>query len=368
MTGLNRGFSVLFQNAHLFGRTGRYLVQGAWEETPFYYRDHERLPKLIQAYKKSEADVIGVAEGWDEEMGAEVQSGLQSEYPYHFVAPATPGIGGVIDGLYERWPRLAGRLFGPDGGYVNRFTQAHYTPPKPGLLSEIGSYLSEDLLVRGLGLAVRGLALSPANDVFGAGLWFFSRYPIVSANFHPHEDRADWEMLAGKGVINAVVKFEEGAEVMFSLGHYQEGVSPRTILAREAQHRKARTRTRDFKGGVIHFGDSNIIAGSKEYERMMAILGLEDAKIGDTYHEPNAFQDKMKAPRGEKPRSQRIDYITYNSALSLHSAGVVPHLSGLSDHEAIEARFIFEHLSSAQDLASSGEFLIAAAGAAAAAG
>jgi endonuclease/exonuclease/phosphatase family metal-dependent hydrolase len=279
-------------------------------------------------------------------MRVEMEAELRSEYPYRVVSHAGRGIGRAIDDFQEAWPRLAGLMFGSCGGIVNYFTKSHYTPHKTTFVSELSSFLSEDLLVRGLAQWLR------SGPVWGAGLLFLSRYPIVSSAFHPHGSRADWEMLAGKGVLEAVVRTPEGVDVTFSHGHYQEGVTTRAVRARLAQIRESRERTMgpvgDIMGPLIHMGDFNVAGGSREHEVMNEVLGLNDVQAGDTYEEPNVFQDKLQAPKMSGVRPTRIDYIYHSDDLIVQSAKV--HLEefrahdlgiDLSDHRALGARFFY---------------------------
>lgn len=349
MMGSSQGFSlsVLEYNVHLFGRTALYTHGGAPQETGFYYRDEERLPQLIDGLKRSDADVIGLTEVWDEGMAREIRESLKGEYPYQAGSPAAAGIGRAIGDFQERWPRLASLFFGPSGGVVNYFTKSHYTPAKPSFLSEVGSFLSEDLFVRGLSRWLR------SDPVWGAGLLFLSRYPIVSSAFHPHPQRAEWEMLAEKGVLEATVQAERGIEVTLSLGHYQEGQSTRAAFARSEQIRRARERTLPDHRPLIHFGDFNVAAGSSEYRAMNRVLSLEDVVAGDTYLEPNPYQDKLQAPRSQRVRGQRIDYIFHTDDLMVESARVLRKefrsrdgSYDLSDHLPLWARLFLRPMAS----------------------
>jgi endonuclease/exonuclease/phosphatase family protein len=331
--------SVLTYNLHLFGSTALYSHRGALQETGFYYRDEERFPKIVESLRTSGADVIGVSELWDDDMRAEMQAELRGEYPHSISSPSGRGIGRAISDFQESWPRLAGLLFGSCGGVVNYFTKSHYTEGKPGLLSALGSFLSEDLIVRALAQWLR------SGPVWGAGLLFLSRHPIDSGGFFPHETRADWEMLAGKGVIEATVDAGQGVPWTFSLGHYQEGVSPRAEQARDSQIRRARARTRSVSGPLTHMGDFNVEGGSREHEIMNGVLGLHDIEVGDTYVEPNPYQDKMQAPRAAT-KGQRIDYIYHSDDVGVDWAEVLPYWSPelgiqLSDHRALSARLVY---------------------------
>jgi len=342
MIGLNSAASqsASFWNVHLFGDTARYEIRGNLQETGFYFHDAARLPHIINTVRTSNDDVVGLAEVWDDAMRREIQESVRAEYPYAYASPSAPGIRKAIEDFQNGFPRLAGLLFGSCGGIVNYFTKSHYTEGEPSLLSAVGSYLSEDLLVRGLAQWLR------SSPVWGAGLLFLSRHPIVSAAFHPHETRADWEMLAAKGVIEATVKGEEGIEWTYSLGHYQEGVTTRAERARGSQIRRARGRTLEVMGPLIHMGDFNVKAGSPEHQAMQRALRLNEVATGDTYLEPNLFQDKLQAPRTEDTRGQRIDYFYHGDDMLVQSAEVLwdtfesrDGRIGQSDHARLRARF-----------------------------
>lgn len=101
-------------------------------------------------------------------------------------------------------------------------------------------------------------------------------------------------------------------------------------------------------GPLIHMGDFNVPGGSREHELMNDVLGLNDVQAGDTYEEPNPFQDKLQAPRMAEVRPTRIDYIYHSDDLIVQSAKV--HLEefrahdlgiDLSDHRALGARFFY---------------------------
>jgi endonuclease/exonuclease/phosphatase family metal-dependent hydrolase len=340
MIGATRGLTVLTYNLHLFGDTALYRHGGVQQETGFYYRDHERLPQIIAGLRRTEADVIGLTEVWDEGMRGEIEGSLKDLYPYRAASPAAPGIGRAINDFQEKWPRLAHLLFGRGGGVVNHFTKGHYCVGKTGLLTGLMNYLSEEQVPRAIARWLR------SGPVWGAGLLFLSRHPIVDFRFHPHDERADWEVLAGKGVLEATIRPNSWPDMTFSLGHYQEGVSPRATETRGRQINKARTRTREVPASLVHFGDFNVAAATREYQGLRRTMSLGDADAGPTYLEPNPFQDKLQAPRAQDAREQRIDYIWHSGDIVVEAARV---LRGefrsrdgefdLSDHFPLFARF-----------------------------
>ncbi|HSA59234.1 MAG TPA: endonuclease/exonuclease/phosphatase family protein [bacterium] len=342
MIGATRGLSlsVLTYNLHLFGDTALYRHGGVLQETGFYYKDHERLPQIIAGLRRTEADVIGLTEVWDEGMRGEIEGSLKDLYPYHVASPAAAGIGRVINDFQDKWPLLAQILFGAGGGVVNHFTKGHYSVGKTGLLTGLMNYLSEEQVPRAIARWLR------SGPVWGAGLLFLSRYPIVASDFHPHDERADWEVLAGKGVLEATVRPDTGPEMTFSLGHYQEGISPRAMQTRGRQIHRARNRTRKVPASLFHIGDFNVAGATREYAAMSRTMSLRDVNAGDTYLEPNPYQDKLQAPRSQDARTQRIDYIFHSGDLVMESARILrgefrsrDAEHDLSDHFPLLARF-----------------------------
>jgi hypothetical protein len=57
-------------------------------------------------------------------------------------------------------------------------------------------------------------------------------------------------------------------------------------------------------GPLVHMGDFNVKAGSPEHQAMQRALRLNEVATGDTYVEPNLFQDKLQAPRAEDTRGR----------------------------------------------------------------
>jgi len=335
--------SVLTYNLHLFGSTALYPQGGTTQETGFYFRDDERLPQIIDGLRRTEADVVGLTEVWDDGMRVEIERSLKDLYPYSVASPAAAGIGRAIGDFQENWPKLAEVLFRREGGVVNYFTRHHYKSLGPcRWLSGLKAYLSEDYFVRGLSRLIRSL------PVWGAGLLFLSRHPIVGAQFHPHEEKADWELLAGKGVLDATVQADFGAEFQFSLGHYQEGLSDKATATRNRQIRRARSRTDGVSSPLVYLGDFNVPGSTRDYEVLSRTMGLSDVAAGDTYLEPNPYQDKLQAPRPQHTSGQRIDYIFHSSDLLLHSAKILRETFrsrnkdyDLSDHFPLLARLLY---------------------------
>jgi hypothetical protein len=182
--------------------------------------------------------------------------------------------------------------------------------------------------------------------VWGAGLLFLSRHPIVEAQFHPHTVRADWEMLAAKGSIEARVRGLDGVEWTYWVEHLQEGVTARAERARCAQAWSSGERTRGVTGPLVRMADDNVPSGTREHHLIKRALRLNEVVTGDTYIEPNHFQDKLQAPRAANTQGQRIDYFYHGDAVMLHSAEVLwdrfssrDGTIGQSDHARIRARF-----------------------------
>jgi endonuclease/exonuclease/phosphatase family metal-dependent hydrolase len=329
-------YTALMYNAHLFGRTAEYFRAGGADrqETGFYFHDAERLPEIIGALRKTNADFVGLAEIWDGGMSAALQDELRDLYPYAAVSPAFPGLGALLSRAYELWPRLAEALFAEEGGIVNLFSRRHYSLGKTSLISD-----------NRIGLSLASFLRS--GSVLGAGLLFLSRHPFVSRQFIPHPVRADWEHLAQKGVLWAPVRLPDGQILRTSVGHYQEGVSAEALSARRAQIRKTSETIASAPEPVLAMADYNVAAGTLEYEWMMGVLQLLDPGSEETYEDPNPYQDKLKAPRTLKPSTRRLDYILHSEdieVLSVQALNGEFHAScgryPLSDHRPVLAHFV----------------------------
>ncbi|HSA60192.1 MAG TPA: endonuclease/exonuclease/phosphatase family protein [bacterium] len=297
--------TALTYNAHLFGQTARFFVNGSLRETDFYFHDAERVPQIGSSVLGTGADIVGLTEIWDDDTRERLLRELSGRYPYAATSPSAPGIGRLLERTYEGWPRLAPRI----DGAVGHFTRRHYSVAKTGLATGLAEYLSPYLTEDRIGRALSAILRS--GPVWGAGLLFLSRYPIVSSLFLPHPVRADWEHLAGKGVLWSLVELPNGSRVRVSLGHYQEGESAKAREARGNQIDKTRKALEFFARPTLCLGDFNVIGGTPEYDSMLSSLGLADSGKGPTYRDPNPYQEKLGAPRPERPQARQLDYILH---------------------------------------------------------
>jgi endonuclease/exonuclease/phosphatase family metal-dependent hydrolase len=336
--------SALAFNAHLFGRTAEFFVDGNRRETGFYFRDADRLPQIISGLRRTNADLVGLTEIWDVRAQREIESSLADLYPYAVSSPTAPGLGPVIEKTYRDWPRIARRLFGAgreigDDGYVSVFTSRHYGAAKGGLVTGSRSYFSEDQIGRVLSTILR------SGPVWGGGLLFLSKFPILSSFFLEHRIRADWERLAAKGVLWTMIELPDGRRIRASLGHYQEGASPAAMAARHDQIRKTK-RTLDFlgEGPVLSMCDFNVEGETVEHAWMMSTLQLMDGGAEATYRDPNPYQKKLKAPMSVRSQERRLDYVLHSDHWTLLNSRVLRRefraADGdhqLSDHDPVLA-------------------------------
>lgn len=322
--------SALTYNAHLFGRTATFAVDGVRRETNFYFHDAERLPQIIGAVRDLRPDLVGFTEIWDEAAGTRLRKELSEVYPYAAFAPSAPGIGPVLEKTYRDWPRLAPRI----DNAVGMFTRRHYSVAKTGPATASSSY--EDLMGRALSTVLR------SGPVWGAGLLFLSRFPIEQSFFLPHPLRADWEHLARKGVLWSTVRLPDDRLVRVSLGHYQEGESVQAIAARRQQILRTRG-VQDFFGGpTLAMGDFNVIGGTPEHAWMVSALSLHDPGNEPTYRDPNPYQFKLKGRHSDEARERRLDYILHSAHWRLSGTSVprkaflgVGGAFYLSDHDPV---------------------------------
>jgi len=324
--------SVMTYNAHLFGQSAAYYVDGARRETGFYFHDDRRLPQIIDSIAAAKPDLVGLTEIWDPAARDRIRSELSGLYPYASSAPAAQGIGVVLERTYKNWPTLAPRI----DHAVGTFTRRHYSAAKTGFASMLSRYLNEDRMGAALAAVLR------SGPVWGSGLLFLSRYPIVHSHFAPHRNRADWEHLAHKGVLWNTVKLSEGLEITVSLGHYQEGHSSEALRARQEQIRATREGIEAADRPALALGDFNVIGGSPEYAAMMSLLRLIDPGDEPTYHDPNPFQVKLKGSSDQTSLQRRLDYVLHSPHWRAHNS-IVPreHFKDregdfhLSDHDPV---------------------------------
>ncbi len=298
----------MLYNAHLFGRTAEFFSGATRRETPFYFQDHHRLPIITEALRRSDADFVGLNEVWDGEMAERLRTDLREVYPYTVTTPAAGGLGGLLSKTSSRWPRLAAPLMERAEDIVGVFTRRHYGVGKTSLARANSDSEIEDLI----GASLQGLLRS--GPIWGSGLLFLSRYPILGHRFHEHPVKADWERLAQKGILEISVQLPEGEELHVSLGHYQEGTSKAAALARRRQIQVAAGLLRENKP-TLALGDFNIPAQTLEYEWMLSTLTLYDPGSPNTYEDPNPFQNKLTTLPENHRLSRRLDYILHNDHL-----------------------------------------------------
>jgi hypothetical protein len=329
-------------NAHLFGETARYFVKGQCRGTPFYYRDRERLPQIISGLRDLRAHVVGLTEVWDEKMGWEIADSLSDIYPYAYVSPSGPGIGGKLTDFYRDKKLLQWTPWFVDR-YIERSCRYHYgASPK--------SLADEDVKAR------KYKEKYCHDEIWGPAIVVLSRYPM-SYVFRPHSQRADWEQLANKGVFEAQIRLFGGWNVFVSLGHYQEGISETAQKVREDQIDEAGRRCGLVLGPKIFMGDLNV--EKKKHPHVLARLqnrGFQEAPTERTYIEGNEFQKHQLGGKRVKEThdAEHVDYIYYGGGLVLQDSGVYTPLDGASDH-----RLVYADLQATESLWTSAESFVA---------
>ncbi len=353
--------SVLTYNAHLFGQIA--MIGG--QETGLYYQDTQRASLLTESLRTVNADIVGLTEIWDPQLGQQIREGVADIYPPEncYVGPAEYGIDFIIDVLRFRWPRLTGYLTsqGRVQGMVDYFSQSHYDVADRSLRNGLLNFVSEDtrcaFLKRFFNLPY----------VWGSGLMLLSKYPISNTEFYPHVQRADLERFANKGTARVTVHKPGHLPTNVFLTHIQEGGSSHAMAAREKQLWQIRHLMKSVIGASVVMGDMNVRAESiyphdgswsieREYRWMENLLGLTDtframhtdvaAAPGFTYMHENPFEAKMGVSESEHQLNSRIDFILADPLFFdvLESRiPVVPFTdpekgTELSDHRALWAK------------------------------
>lgn len=176
---------VLTYNTHLFGSAG--LLDG--RETGLYYRDHERVPLIIEAIKRLEGerplreriDVIGFTEVWDDELRSQLIEGLRPIFPHalHSPEPSPRGIVDVMEHTEKIFPGFIARRFrdrAPE--VVDYFSTSHYDVKHTFWRGLQRHFLSEDRFVSWVLQGLLGVPIFSGN-----GLLYASKLPIQKGRF-----------------------------------------------------------------------------------------------------------------------------------------------------------------------------------------
>lgn len=325
-------------NAHLFGNTALYLIQGRSYETGFYFQDDRRVGEIIDRTRFRKRDrnwdtprVFGFLEVWDRGKGERISEGLSDIYPYSYIAPAKPGIGGKITEFAEKYPWTA-RFFDKEENIVTRCCRHHYRGASDSFLSGLKDFILQDAFALALNFFLGGAVLN-------SGLLFLSNYPF-SGDFELHPQRVEWERLADKGVLHTTLELPGDLYVSVDLGHFQEGTSKRAKKTRARQIRAAQDWHRGASQGVITLADFNVERDSSEFQEVFRGLGLREARTEETFRDIAGFQQKLEGVPAQALSSARhVDFIMYKGLLALLNAGVDDYFDGLSDHRLLGAIF-----------------------------
>lgn len=303
-------YTFFTYNTHLFGRTGMIEKR----PTSLVYQDERRADEICSRINKqagvdSGPHFVGLKEVWDDELGKGIELGVREAYPYRISSPSARGIDEILECLQEKWPRISKILKPRTEGLVEFFARGHYSVEVSFWQGIIRYCLNEDrmiwLLEHLLGLP----------KFLGAGLLFFSKYPIVSWEFIPYAAKADLERLIIKGVLKVELQTPDGSTFTVALTHLQEGAS--------AHAQKARARQVDQLASLkpdVAMGDFNFIA--REYEPAQKRLGLTDSfrllhpdpisEPGYTYEHnnpKNPYSSRLGVRSAPGQGPQRIDFI-----------------------------------------------------------
>ena len=336
-------FTALSYNARLWGGTG--MVHG--EATRLYFEDHQRVDQIADRLHEMGPDVIGLQEVFCPEMQHRLMERLREDYPYHVRSSTYDGVEQSIRTVRRLWPRFGDFYARNIQKVVDGFTLSHYS--RDGLPTRLlRKFVSEDAVLRFLYKA------TAQQFLWGAGLLFFSKYPILDHEFVPHPIRADLEQFAEKGVLKVTLQPPQTDRVTVLLTHLQEGDTSHAVSARRRQLGQIQDLMRDSAERVVVMGDLNVPEGwPGQYEEMAAGLlevgGFDCFRTvypdrqetpGYTYRVGNRFERKLLGEShpfvGE---DQRLDYLFARGLRVLGSGVLETEFSGLSDHSPILVRF-----------------------------
>lgn len=335
-------FTALTYNARLWGGTG--LVNG--ENTRLYFEDHQRVDRIADRLLETGPDLIGLQEVFCPGMQDRLIERLGASYPYHVRSPAYDGVEESIRTVRRLWPRLGDAYARNIQKVVDFFTLSHYS--RAGLLTRLArTFVSEDAVLRFLYEATE------RQFLWGAGLLFFSKFPVVDRGFVPHPARADLERFADKGVLKAIVQTPGGDRVTVLLTHLQEGETPQALWARERQIRRIQDLLNESEKALV-MGDLNVPEGrTDQYQPMAAVIleagGLDCFRVlhpdpgdvpGYTYRAGSPFEQRLLGESHDfMGEDQRLDYIFARGLRVLGGGVLEDEFSGLSDHSPILVRF-----------------------------
>lgn len=337
------GFTALTYNARLWGTTG--LVNG--ETTRLYLDDHRRVDQIADRLLETGADLVGLQEVFCTEMQDRLVLRLRKQYPFHAWSGTYDGIEQSIRTVRRLWPRFGDLYARNIQKVVDGFTLSHYS--RDGRATRLlKKFVSEDAVLRFLHEAAE------KQFFWGAGLLFFSKFPIIDQEFVPHPKRADLEWFAHKGILKVSLQPDPFDPITVLLTHIQEGETPQAVAARGLQLDRVQELMRQSAERVVVLSDMNVSEGRPgPYEDMAARLleagGLDcfrtvypdrQERPGYTYRVGNKFERKLLGESHDfVGEDQRLDYIFARGLRVLWSGVLEEEFSGLSDHSPVAVRF-----------------------------
>ncbi|HSA58630.1 MAG TPA: endonuclease/exonuclease/phosphatase family protein [bacterium] len=335
-------FTALTYNARLWGGTG--LVNG--EATRLYCEDHQRVDRIADRLITTGPDLIGLQEVFCPEMQDRLIERLRDDYPYHVRSSTFDGVEQSIRTVRRLWPRFGDLYARNIQKVVDGFTLSHYS--RDGLPTRLlKRFISEDAVLRFLHEAAE------QQFLWGAGLLFFSKSPVLEHSFVPHPERADLERFADKGTLKVTVQPPQTDPITVLLTHLQEGETPHARSARRLQLGRIQGLMREA-GKAVVLGDMNVPEGWPDSYREMAAGMLQAGGFdcfrtvypdrrenpGYTYRVGNPFERTLLGEShpfvGE---DLRLDYIFARGLRVLGSGVLEDDFSGLSDHSPVLVRF-----------------------------
>lgn len=127
-------------------------------ETGLYFHDEQRAEELVDRFKNSQDDVVGLSEVWDQRLGQGIIEGVRDVFPYSVFAPCANGIGDVFtylrNNVFRLWPRGSDYLMQRTEDIVDHFARSHYKVGNRSALSAFRVFFPEDWVIRTLSKAL----------------------------------------------------------------------------------------------------------------------------------------------------------------------------------------------------------------------
>lgn len=370
-TGATTGFSILTANLMLWDEMGGI-------PTALNFDDEARAEQIGEVIAGQDADVVGLTEVWSPDRAAQLASILQTAtdhpLPNTVAGPFGLGLEGIATELGKVHPRLAelgrrnvdriiytafrednGTLGSDETDEVLAASVLHAMMSLPFTLRERTWGWLKDLVNRAIQALLHG------QKVFGSGLQLGSQHPIEDVDFIPHPTTGGVEGYSDKGVRRAKIVVDGRLPVTTLLTHLIHGDTAFARAVRAEQLAQLADIVQSAAGPLVLAGDLNVRGDTKDWARMLELLGLRDAyrevhpdarrHPGNTFRGDNEFAERL----GVKGAGDdvRLDYILYRPGEGLRPraavvldeafelATPVPGLSvrSLSDHRPVRVDF-----------------------------